>query len=384
MPVEKAFRSAEQRADLRERERLERKIDAVADDAREQGHLRVDVAHGDHDGLVAAQRGGVDALLSGFFQNVERQRGRVDDRGHADGVDRHADGLFLQRAAVIADAAARHDAGIGELDGGAETRERARGQRVDDDERVGLHGPHRAAHDFERLDTRAAQHAGCEHADGGERGEDGVLAQVPRDEHVPGRKGTDGVGRHGRVAEPRDQYAVDAAAEQQPELRAHGARRAFERVVCVFEKRGKVERHVPSAGLAERAGGLLALHGDACDAAAAAKDGAAVHPREPPCFLSASPEFVRFHGEVRAPNEHKRSPSLTKSCFPFLFLPQSFVSFKKIRKIQKNACNFLHSLLKYHSARWIFCPSERIPTGGGVWFAEYQVCQEARSRVWCA
>lgn len=61
----------------------------------------------------------------------------------------------------------------------------------------------------------------------------------------------------------------------------------------------------------------------------------------------------------------------TKSCFLSLFYPQSFVSYKKIRKFRKNTCNFLHSLLKYHSARWIFCPPARIPTGGGVWFAEY-------------
>ena len=48
-----------QRAKLGKGERLEGKVDAVADDARKLADLRVDVARGDHDGLVSAQRGGV-------------------------------------------------------------------------------------------------------------------------------------------------------------------------------------------------------------------------------------------------------------------------------------------------------------------------------------
>ena len=38
---------------------MEGKVDAVANDARKLADLRVDVARGDHDGLVPAQRGGV-------------------------------------------------------------------------------------------------------------------------------------------------------------------------------------------------------------------------------------------------------------------------------------------------------------------------------------
>ena len=38
---------------------------------------------------------------------------------------------------------------------------------------------------------------------------------------------------------------------------------------------------------------------------------------------------------------------IAHECFLSLFYPQSFVSYKKIRKFRKNACNFLHSLLKY-------------------------------------
>ena len=125
--------------------KMERKVDAVADDAGKLADLRVDVARCDHDGLVAAQGGGIDVRLSGLFEHIERQRRRVDDRGNADGVDRHAERVAAEGTPVIAHAAAWDDARVRELHRGAEPHERAGRERVDRDDRVGLHRAHRAA-----------------------------------------------------------------------------------------------------------------------------------------------------------------------------------------------------------------------------------------------
>ena len=70
----------------------------------------------------------------------------VDGRNYAE--NGNAERLAREGAAVVADARAGDDAGIRELDGGADAPEALRRQRVDGNDKVGAHGLHRAAHEL--------------------------------------------------------------------------------------------------------------------------------------------------------------------------------------------------------------------------------------------
>ena len=93
---------------------VQREVDAVADEFSGVAHDCVDIARRDEHPLGA---------------RVVCEAARVDDRRQSDGRDRHAERGAVKPRAVVADAAAGRDAGVGELDGAAEAQARRRRAR---------------------------------------------------------------------------------------------------------------------------------------------------------------------------------------------------------------------------------------------------------------
>ena len=145
---------------------------------------------------------------------------------------------------MVADARAGDDAGIRELDGGADAPEALRRQRVDGNDKVGAHGLHRAAHELGGLQSRCAEDAGRQHADIRERTEGGAALQVARGGHMIGGAGADDVGRHGAVAESDHEGGIDRSFEESAQLVAERERRALRVRGVLGRKRAQVERDV--------------------------------------------------------------------------------------------------------------------------------------------
>ena len=236
---------------------------------------------------------------------------------------------------MISDAAAWDDARVRELHRGAEPHERAGRERVDRDDRVGLHRAHRAAQRLHRLNARPAQNARCQHADRAKCGKRAVLPQMARYKHMLRTPRPDGVRRHIRVAESRDEHAFHILAEQRPEFRPHGARRAFEHIVCVFLQRREVERHIPSAGLAELARRALGVDAHARHAAPAAKNRPAVHAGERLRAAFRAEQLVRLHGKIGAVLEHFASLLLLNLVFLSYFIHKVLCHTKKSENFEK-------------------------------------------------
>lgn len=174
-------KSVDQGAQLVERERrLESKADAKADDARKLLGARVDVARRDHDAPLSAQGGGDRGGPPASSKRSNAERGGVHHGGDADGENGTPSVSRVRARRWVADARARDDAGIRELDGGADAPEALRRQRVNGNDKVGAHGLHRAAHELGGLQSRCAEDAGRQHADIRERTEGGAALQVAR------------------------------------------------------------------------------------------------------------------------------------------------------------------------------------------------------------
>ena len=91
---------------------------------------------------------------------VARDGGGVDYHGHPHGDHLYPQRFLRQAQTVVSHAAARLDARIGDLHGGADALALKGGQRVDGDDSRGTHMAHQPAAQFRRLDARQSQHAG--------------------------------------------------------------------------------------------------------------------------------------------------------------------------------------------------------------------------------
>ena len=158
---------------------------------------------------------------------------------------------------------------------------------------------------------------------------------MTRHEHVLRALWPDGVRRHARVAESRDEHAFHILAEQRPEFRPHGARRALEHIVRVFLQRREVERHIPPAGLAELARRALGVDAHARHAAPAAEDRPTIHAGE--CLRAAfrTEQLVRLHGKIGAVLEHFASLLLLNLVFFPYFIHKVLCHTKKSENFEK-------------------------------------------------
>ena len=206
---------------------------------------------------------------------------------------------------MVADARAGDDAGIRELDGGADAPEALRRQRVDGNDKVGAHGLHRTAHELGGLQSRCAEDAGRQHADIRERTEGGAALQVARGGHMIGGAGTDDVGRHGAVAESDHEGGIDRSFEESAQLVAERERRALRVRGVLGRKRAQVERDVGPARLAEGARGRLALHRHRGHGAAAARPLGEREAVDGVVPLRRAEQRVRLQRQVRPPCVHK-------------------------------------------------------------------------------
>lgn len=174
---------------------MQGQIAAVADEPSYLPHARIYVA----------QRH--EKSLRRFRVRVLKQAGRVDDRRHTDGDDRHAErpaGKFLP---AVADAGARHDAAVGQLDGFQKPARLRRSQCVNDDDSVRLRRLHGALHKLQTFDACLPQNT---RLTGGHAGQprdrlQNTVPQVPRHDHVPHGLRPDGVRRDLPVAQSHDE-----------------------------------------------------------------------------------------------------------------------------------------------------------------------------------
>ena len=115
---------------------VQREVDAVAD---ELGGVA-------HDGVNVARR---DEHLLGAW--VVRKAARVDDRRQPDGRDRYAERGAVKPRAIVADAAAGRDAGVGELNGAAEALRLGAGERIDHNDGIRVQAVGHGADELGRL-----------------------------------------------------------------------------------------------------------------------------------------------------------------------------------------------------------------------------------------
>ena len=104
-------------------------------------------------------------LLHQPGHGVPGNGGGVHHHGHAHGNDPHAQCFLRQAQPVIAHAATRFNAGVGNLDGAANAPAVEGGQRVNGDHRRRAHPLNQAPAQLRRFDAGQAQHAGSNGAD---------------------------------------------------------------------------------------------------------------------------------------------------------------------------------------------------------------------------
>ena len=189
------YPSGQKRRDLGEREpAVQGQIAAVADEPSYLPHARVHVAQRHKKPLRCLR------------VRIREQAGRVDDRRHADGDDRHAERPAGKLLPAVADTGAGHDTAVRQLDGPEKTSRLRRGQCVDDDDGVRLRRLHGALHKLQTFDARLPQNT---RLTGGHAGQprdrlQNTVPQVPRHDHVPHGLRPDGVGRNVPVAKPHN------------------------------------------------------------------------------------------------------------------------------------------------------------------------------------
>ena len=190
-----------------------------------------------------------------LLQQVRRQGGGVHHRGHADGEDRHAQSLFVQRRPVVPHAGAGDDARVRELHRGAHPAHPPGGQSVDGDDQGRLHLCHQAPDGLGGLYAGGAQHPGPEHRHGPEPGE--VLGaggdEVPGDQHAVCRQGAHGVRGHGGVPQTHDEGGA-LFGEHGLQLGPHGPDGPLKKVRLPLPEAGQVDGEIGPLGLSQ---GLL-------------------------------------------------------------------------------------------------------------------------------
>ena len=180
---------------------MQRQIDRAGENGGEIADLRVDVARRDDH----------------FFTAAAGEGGRVHDGRHADGVDRHAQRLFLEGGAGVPHAGAGNDAGVGHLDGRAQAFRRAGGQRVNAQNAARAHVGAGTADDLDGFHAGGRQNTRRNGADAAAGAE--ILRQM-LDEVARQEEPRDGfrpqcVGRDGGVAEAGHEDAVLRAERHQ-------------------------------------------------------------------------------------------------------------------------------------------------------------------------
>ena len=132
---------------------------------------------------------------------------------------------------MIAYAAARLNARIGDLQRGADAACFPRGKRVDGDDRVGLRVFDYALHHFRRFQPRNAQHARRDGAYAPQPSleRDGrVFTHMARNEHAVDRARAERIGRDAPVSQPDDEHRA--------ELREHSGQRVRQPVLRYLQK----------------------------------------------------------------------------------------------------------------------------------------------------
>ena len=204
--------------------------------------------------------------------------------------------------------------------------------------------------------------------------------QVAGDQGVLTDLGAHGVGGDGPVAQPghQDQPILRHLLEQSAQLRRHRMDRPAEDVVLSAGEPLQGEGDIVPPGLAQ---GLLppaVQHPDGVHLDPLPQAFVGLHPGQgvhlPPLLL---PQLPGLQGQIGPPHPHDRSSSAQdvvegSSC------PDYFSRFgKKYPGSRKKA----KKTVDFFSRRWYntnlhrhVMPESRTKIGGGVWFAEYQVC----------
>ena len=104
------------------------------------------------------------------------QGGAVHHRGYPQGDDRHPQGIPVQSGAGVAHAGARGDAGVGDLDCGAQPAHAPGGQGIHRQDKTGPDPVADRPHQLAALHPGGAQHPGSQ---GGHREEGAELLRVP-------------------------------------------------------------------------------------------------------------------------------------------------------------------------------------------------------------
>ena len=285
----------------------------------------------------------------------------VDDRGDAQGDDRHAKRPGVDCLAVIAYAAAGDQARVPQLHGGTQPVTAAGGQRVDGDDHRGAKAVRRAADQLQRLHPRAGQHAGGQGRHRRQRAElpGHGTDHVPRDQQVLQRRRPHGIGGHGVVAQAHHQDGTVRWRRQQgAELAAQAEGGPAGQRLLTGQGGAQVDGDIAALGLADGPGARRGMDMDAGDGTAAQQAFGLGDAGAGGKHIPAGGQRLRcFHGQIGTREVHssgQRSLLNTKYCGFWVAWPVKSLLYKNCRGNCKKVLHFSGKDAKISSCVEVF------------------------------